>query len=103
MQTGTDNSGKMINLMGTKPLISFFLQDYPFLDDVHEEFGEHFDDDLMMNLNDDGIPIYLAARSAKPPTACLTPGHTIKGGYTPSGKYKTATTIPAKMDKRAGK
>jgi len=84
-----------------KPLITYFLQDYPYANDV-DDF-DIYDEELMMNINADGIPFLMAPRASKPPTTCTTPGHSIKGGYTPSGKYKPATYAPSKVDKRAGK
>jgi hypothetical protein len=86
-----------------KPLISYYLQPYPYSDDNGVEDESYYDDAQMMNMSKDGVPFYLAARSSTPPTTCTTPGHTIKGGYTPSGKYKPATYSPQKADKRAGK
>lgn len=86
-----------------RPLISYFLQDYPYNEQDHVESDDSYNDELMLNITYDGVPSFLAARTAHPPTSCLTPGHTIKAGYTPSGKYKPSTYSPSKMDKRAGK
>ena len=58
---------------------------------------------LKINENAQGIPMFTFARSSKPPTSCSTPGHTVKSGYTPSGKWKPSKYVPSKMDKRAGK
>lgn len=53
-------------------------------------------------LDAEGVPLW-ASRSKSPPTATTTAGHTIKSGYTPSGKWKPQTYVPAKTDRRAGK
>lgn len=98
LEISKNNSAPVI-----RPLISYFLQDYPHYEDNCECQDDFYSDDLMLNVTSDGLPCYLAARTPHPPTSCLTPGHTIKGGYTPSGKYKPASYSPQKLDKRAGK
>jgi hypothetical protein len=50
----------------------------------------------------DDLPLY-TIRFRTPPTSCHTPGKWIPGGFTPSGKYRSGYTRPAKTDKRAGK
>lgn len=60
-----------------------------------------FDERLQLNLSPRGE--IACARASKPYTSVSTPGHMIKGGFTPSGKYKAASYSPPKMDKRAGK
>jgi len=85
-----------------KPLIAFFLQ--PFPSSIYQKDDEMvFNPVLQINETPQGVPLFTMARSAKPPTTCRTPGHTIKAGYTPSGKYKQSKFVPDKMDKRAGK
>ena len=79
------------------PLIAYHLQKFrnpiAFADSAYDEAR-------CLNIGADGE--LSCARASKPYTAALTPGHTIKGGYTPSG-YKPSKFVPAKMDKRAGK
>jgi hypothetical protein len=85
-----------------KPLMTFFLQ--PFPSSVYTEDKESvFNPVLNINESQQGVPLFMAGRSAKPPTSCHTPGHTIKSGYTPSGKWKPSKYVPGKTDKRAGK
>jgi hypothetical protein len=85
-----------------KPLMSFFLQ--PFPSSIYTEDEEAvFNPILNMNVTLHGIPLFMAGRSAKPPTSCHTAGHTIKSGYTPSGKWRPSKSVPGKTDKRAGK
>lgn len=61
-----------------------------------------FDLDREIWLDESSLPLY-ANRAAKPYTNVMTAGRQIKGGFTPSGKYRTPKYIPTKMDKRAGK
>jgi len=85
-----------------KPLMAFFLQ--PFPSSIYKKDDDMvFNPVLKINETNQGVPLFTMARSAKPPTSCLTPGHTIKGGYTPSGKYRPSKSVPGKTDKRAGK
>jgi hypothetical protein len=86
-----------------KPLMAFFLQPFPASIYTADEESV-FNPILNMNETLQGIPLFIAAaRTSKPPTSCSTPGHTIKSGYTPSGKWKPAKFVPGKTDKRAGK
>lgn len=86
---------------GKEPLMSFFLQ--PFPKEVYGEEEESvYNPHLQINENKHGVPLFMG-RSAKPPTSCITPGHMIKAGYTPSGKYRPAKWSNTKADKRAGK
>jgi hypothetical protein len=85
-----------------KPLMAFFLQPFPssiYTDDEEAVFNPI----LNMNETPQGLPLFMAARTSKPPTSCTTPGHTIKSGYTPSGKWKPSKYVSTKTDKRAGK
>ena len=85
-----------------KPLMAFFLQ--PFPSSIYKKDDDMvFNPVLKINETNQGVPLFTMARSSSPPTSCSTPGHTIKGGFTPSGKYKTAKYVPSKTDKRAGK
>ena len=85
-----------------KPLMSFFLQ--PFPSSIYKKNDDMvFNPVLKINETTQGVPLFTLARSATPPTSCSTPGHTIKSGYTPSGKYKPSKYVPGKTDKRAGK
>lgn len=88
------------------PRLLGYLQECPLIDDFTSselvDQTSHFDTTRQFNVLPSGIPLYLA-RSSKPPTSCITPGHTIPSGYTPSGKYKTSKYVPSKMDKRGGK
>ena len=85
-----------------KPLMAFFLQ--PFPSSIYQKDDEMvFNPVLKINETSQGVPLFTMARSAKPPTSCNTPGHTIKAGYTPSGKYKLSKFVPSKTDKRAGR
>lgn len=87
-------------LKGEKPLMSFFLQPYP--KDVYgEEEKSIYNSKLQINENIKGVPLF--ARTSAMPTSCYTPGHTIKSGYTPSGKWRPSKFVPGKTDKRAGK
>jgi len=85
-----------------KPLMAFFLQ--PFPSAVYEKDDKMiFNHVLKINETDQGVPLFTMARSATPPTSCNTPGHTVKSGYTSTGKYKPSKYMPSKTDKRAGK
>lgn len=57
--------------------------------------------DLLMNVDENGE--LACQRSSKPYTNAQTPGHTIPSGYTPSGKWRPAKSVPSKMDRRVGK
>jgi hypothetical protein len=92
------------DLTDRRPLVTFFFQPYPShapAPDQDEELGS-YSDEQHLNVSLDGTPLHLA-RSKSPYTSAYTPGHTIPGGYTPSGKYKSPKVVPGKMDKRAGK
>ncbi|MEO8801790.1 MAG: hypothetical protein ABI375_00365 [Rudaea sp.] len=80
------------------PLIALHLQ--RMRPAAHPDDFE-FDDVLQVNIVPDGG--LACSRATKPYTSATTPGHTIKPGYTPGGKYKTSKYVPSKMDKRAGK
>lgn len=60
-----------------------------------------FDDLRASNMSPNGELAF--SRASKPYTSALTPGHSLKSGYTPSGKFKPAKFVASKMDKRAGK
>jgi hypothetical protein len=87
------------------PLMAFYLQPYPQMYGLSTEEEETavYDTFSQMNVTPYGIPLFMGGRTAKPPTSCSTPGHTIKSGYTPSGKWRTSKYVPSKTDKRAGK
>jgi hypothetical protein len=89
------------NNIGERPIISFFFQKNPF--QWAETQEAVYDTSARMNMTEEGIPFFMAGRSSKPPTSCSTPGHTVKSGYTPSGKWKPSKYVPSKTDKRAGK
>ena len=91
-----------IEIYEKKPLISFFLQPFPSWIYQKDE-NMVYNTMLKINETNQGVPLFTMARSAKPPTSCNTPGHTIKSGYTSTGKYKPSKYMPSKMDKRAGK
>jgi hypothetical protein len=85
-----------------KPLMAFYLQ--PFPSSIYPKDDEMvFNPMLKINETHQGVPLFMAGRSSKPPTSCHTPGHTIKSGYTPSGKWRPSKYVPGKTDKRAGK
>jgi hypothetical protein len=85
-----------------KPLMAFFLQ--PFPSSIYQKDDDMvFNPVLKINETPQGVPLFTMARSSHPPTSCTTPGHTVKSGFTPSGKYKPSKYMPSKMDKRAGK
>jgi hypothetical protein len=88
------------------PKVLLFIQPCPIVSDFESterlEKDASYSDEMQMSMMPDGTPLY-CARSKRPPTSCSTPGHMIKAGYTPSGKYKTATYVPPKSDRRAGK
>lgn len=74
-------------------------QNYMLDDELFE--NATFSVDQKINIHVSGIPLY-CTRTKSPPTSAISPGHMIQGGYTPSGKYKTARYVPPKLDKRAG-
>jgi hypothetical protein len=89
-------------LQEKKPLMAFFLQ--PFPSSIYQNNEDTvYNPVLQINESIQGIPYYTMARSATPPTSCTTPGHTVKSGYTSTGKYKPSKYMPSKTDKRAGK
>lgn len=86
-----------------QPLIAKFLQPYPYaLEEDHEVDGGHYDHDRQLNVDADGIPLY-CNRMKLPPTLVTTPGRVLPSGYTRTGKWKPAKSMPAKMDRRSGK
>lgn len=70
--------------------------------DAFIDTDARYDTKAMMWLDGASEPLW-ANRASKPYTPCHTAAHTIKGGYTPSGKYKPPKTVPGKTDKRSGK
>jgi len=60
-----------------------------------------FDDVKHLNLTPTGE--MACTRSTKPYTNAQTPSHMIPSGYTPSGGWKPARSVPSKMDRRIGK
>lgn len=69
---------------------------------VHIDNNDYvFDDHLGFNLTEDGG--LACSRSSRPYTNAQTPSHMIPAGYTPSGKWKPARSVPSKMDRRVGK
>jgi len=89
-------------LYGKKPLMAFFLQ--PFPSSIYQKDDDMvFNPVLKINETPQGVPLFTMARTAHPPTSCHTPGHTIKSGYTPSGKWRPSKYVAGKTDKRAGK
>jgi hypothetical protein len=71
--------------------------------DPFTEAGARFDEGRSLWIDSEGRPLYAGGRASKPYTAVYTQSHYIKGGYTPSGKYRPGKTVPGKTDKRAGK
>lgn len=86
-----------------QPLIVKFLQPYPYAQacDVESD-GAHYDQARQLNVDADGRPLY-CNRTRLPPTLVTTPGRVLPSGYTRTGKWKPAKSMPAKMDRRAGK
>ncbi len=86
-----------------QPLIVNFLQPYPY-DQACDEAtdGAHYDQARQLNVDADGQPLY-CNRLRLPPTLVTTPGRVLPSGYTRSGKWKPAKSMPTKMDRRAGK
>jgi len=63
-----------------------------------------FSAEKKLNLTVDGnIAWREASRARRPYTTCGTAGHTIPGGWTPSGKYRPSRYAPSKSDKRSGR
>lgn len=83
--------------MQNLPLIAQHLQ--PIHLPAKEDFS--FDDGLNINVTPRGEIACSVAK--KPFTTVWTPGHMTPGGYTPSGKYRQARSVPGKSDKRSGK
>lgn len=81
----------------TPSLLALHLQPIRFLsmDDYK------YDEKLQVNFDIEGE--LACSRSSKPYTNAQTPGHIIKSGWTPSGKWKPSRSVPTKMDKRIGK
>lgn len=87
----------------TQPLIVKFLQPYPYAyEQVVEADGVHYDHERQLNVDADGVPLY-CNRMKLPPTLVTTPGRVLPSGYTRSGKWKPAKSMPSKMDRRSGK
>jgi hypothetical protein len=89
-----------------RPLMSFFLQPFPYSSASDEpSFGgvTTYSPEFKMSVTEEGMPVYCDTRYKSPPTLASTPGHTIPGGYTSTGKYKNPRSVPSKWDKRAGK
>lgn len=88
------------------PAVLHFLQECPFVDQFIKQAeiddAAWYSGERKLRVLADATPLY-CQRTKLPPTTTATPGRTIPGGYTPSGKYKPASYSPAKSDKRAGK
>ena len=97
---------KHTNKLQKFPKVLMFMQPCTLIENfaatIDLERGSFYDEARELTLTSAGIPLY-CARSATPPTTCFTPGHTVKAGYTPSGKWKPSKYVPGKTDKRAGK
>lgn len=88
--------------MSKKPFLMNFKEEVPCID-PDLVLDEHaYSDGLQMNVLADGTLLW-NARTKKFPTSCWTAGHTIKSGYTKSGKWKPSRFVKGKSDKRAGK
>ncbi|CAN5443822.1 hypothetical protein BH09SUM1_BH09SUM1_20140 [soil metagenome] len=86
------------------PLMTHFLQPYPASPCQEQAEAEGiYSEKHLLNMTSEGVPLFLGGRSSSPPTSTMTPGHTIKAGYTSTGKWKPSKWMPSKMDKRAGK
>lgn len=93
----------MQNTRRSQPLIVQFLQPYPYARECDTDLdGVHYDHERQLNVDADGHPLY-CNRTRLPPTLVTTPGRVLPSGYTRSGKWKPAKSVPAKMDRRAGK
>ncbi|MEK9826405.1 MAG: hypothetical protein VW395_09065 [Methylotenera sp.] len=92
---------------GTDGNVAFILRfKRPIPLEGTDPFGEpdvRYDASRCLWTYGDGTPVYLGGRASKPYTSTMTASRLVKGGYTPSGKYKPAKVMPARMDKRAGK
>jgi len=88
------------------PKVLLYVSPCPLIDDFETsrrlEEAAAYDAALQMSVFADGSPLY-CVRYPTPPTATITPGHTIPAGYTSTGRYKPAKFVPSKTDKRAGK
>ena len=85
------------------PFLYRFRQQLPEVEMEADE-DSFFDHSMQMNICSNGQPSWIAAgRAKKPYTNAFTAGHQIKSGYTPSGKWKPARSVPGKTDKRSGK
>lgn len=88
------------------PKVLMFVSQCPFVADFEAsqalDNSTVFDPERQLSVLTDGSPIY-CVRYPTPPTSTSTPGHTIPGGFTSTGKYKPPKFMPAKTDKRAGK
>jgi hypothetical protein len=87
------------------PFLYRFRETLPEIEyrEAFEALELDYDPSLQVNTCEDGLPAWAAGRSATPPTSAYTTGHTIKAGYTSTGKYKPQRYVVGKMDKRAGK
>jgi hypothetical protein len=65
--------------------------------------GVRRDENRLIWIDSTGTPLWAGGRSSKMYTSVLTAPKTIPAGYTPSGKWKSTTYRPSRMDKRAGK
>lgn len=81
----------------TPSLLALHLQPIRFVPMDDYEFDEK------QQVNFDAEGGLACNRASKPYTSALTPSHSIKPGWTPSGKWRPSRSVPAKMDKRAGK
>lgn len=86
----------------TQPLIVTFLQPYPYAQEHTDADDGHYDHERQLNVDAHGIPLY-CNRMKLPPTLVTTPGRVLPSGYTRTGKWKPAKSMPTKMDRRSGK
>ena len=86
-----------------QPFVLRFKRAIPIGDglDAFTEPGARRDVATGIWVNAQGQPLY--ATASKPYTTVSTQARTVKGGYTPSGKYKPSRNVPPKMDRRSGK
>jgi hypothetical protein len=85
--------------MSTRPLILNFAVPEKIL---NWDPAAHFDNFLRLWVMPNG-EMTCHSRAGKPYTNAYTNGHTVKAGYTPSGKYKPQKYVPGKYDRRSGK
>jgi hypothetical protein len=97
-----DFAKKGVVIMTKRPFLLNFKREVPLVDVDQAIEESNYSEEMQMSILPSG-ELSWSARSRRYPTSCYTAGHTIKAGYTSSGKWKSTHYVPAKTDRRSGR